>query len=62
MDPEGVGFDSMVDCKIRKSVTCILEMEHLIYSIVKEINKLNRAYSHKFEQMEHDPFWDAISW
>jgi len=62
MDPKGVSFDSKVDCNIRKSVTGILEMEHLIYSIVKEINKLYRAHSHKFEQMEHDPFWEAVSW
>jgi len=35
MDPKGVSNDSKVDCNIRKSVTGILEMEHLIYSIVK---------------------------
>jgi hypothetical protein len=62
MDPKGVSIDSNVDRNIRKSVTGILEMEHLIYSIVKEINKLNRAHSHKFEQMEYGPFWEAISW
>jgi len=59
MDPKEVRFYSKVDCNIRKSVTGLLEMEHLIYSIVKEINKLNRAYSHKIEQTEHDPFWGS---
>jgi hypothetical protein len=61
MDPKGVSIDSKVDCNIRKSVTGILEMEHLVYCIVKEINKLNRAHGHKFEQMEHGPFGEAIS-
>lgn len=62
MNPKGVSLDSNVDCNIRNSVPCILEMEHLTYSIVKETSKLNRAHSHKFGQMEHGPFWEAISW
>ena len=40
MDPKGVSIDSKANCNVRKSVTGILEMEHLIYSIVKEISKL----------------------
>jgi hypothetical protein len=38
MDYKGVSFNSNTDGNIRNSVTGILEMEHLVYTIVKEIN------------------------